>query len=731
VILRRIAALGAWLGLPASAPAQNAAVRPVGGMILTRSTRIAPGVYRLNAPASLDSAAITIRGEGITVDFTGVTLMGADPSGDPDQGAGVGIRIQGGTRVRILGATLRGYKIGLLATGTRGLILRGLDASRNWKPRLYSLVEHESLVDWLSFHQNEKREWMRYGAGIYLEDVKGGDLRDNQVTQGMNGLLLVRSDSLLIRDNSFWFNSGLGIGLYRSSDNTIVRNRLDYNVRGYSDRFYHRGQDSAGLLFYEQSSGNVVAWNSATHGGDGLFLWAGQSTMDSGQGGANDNVFYANDFSFAPANAMEATFSRNRFLANRAEGSDYGVWGGYSWESVIGGNCFLQNRIGIAIEHGQDNVISSNRFDRDTTAIWLWANPIEPSDWGYPKHRDTRSRDTRITRNSFEGNRVALRLRSSPGLELSGNGSTGVDSLLVADDSTRQRMTGTLQATAGPRPSCGPGSALAGELASMVPALPGVPRSIPSSPAAALDRSAIMVDEWGPYDWKSPRAWPIDSVRAKQVRLRTGGPAGAWRVVEQRGIAGTIPSRGRIGDTITVTPIGAGNDWSIALEYLGGPTVLPRGEARPAGVPVRFGYSRWEPELAWDARLYRWSDSLGLPGNPGRFDAVTATSPILTRRFSRLDFEWYRPQITDLPIERWALDATTSVELGPGRYRLRTISDDGIRVWVDDRLVIDNWGAHESVVDAVPIEAGSHRLRVAYFQADGWTELRVEILREN
>ena len=31
------------------------------------------------------------------------------------------------------------------------------------------VVEHESLVDWLSFHHNEKGEWLRFGAAIYLQ----------------------------------------------------------------------------------------------------------------------------------------------------------------------------------------------------------------------------------------------------------------------------------------------------------------------------------------------------------------------------------------------------------------------------------------------------------------------------------------------------------------------------------------------------------------------------------
>src|SRR5581483_5101438 len=114
---------------------------------------------------------------------------------------------------------------------------------------------------------------------------------------------------------------------------------------------------------------NIVAHNSMTHGGDGLFLWAGQSTMDTGEGGANDNVFYGNDFSFAPTNGMEATFARNAFVANRVEGSDYGLWGGYSYDSRVLYNDFVRNRTGIAIEHGNGNEIADNHFARDSVAI--------------------------------------------------------------------------------------------------------------------------------------------------------------------------------------------------------------------------------------------------------------------------------------------------------------------------------------------------------------------------
>src|SRR6185295_19421149 len=81
------------------------------------------------------------------------------------------------------------------------------------------------------------------------------------------------------------------------------------------------------------------------------------------------------------------------------------------------------------------NEIGSNRFFEDTLAIYLWGNRIEPSDWGYPKHRDTRSRDYRITSNVFAGNRVGIRVSNTSSAHVNGNRFVGVDSEIVRGDS--------------------------------------------------------------------------------------------------------------------------------------------------------------------------------------------------------------------------------------------------------------------------------------------------------
>jgi parallel beta-helix repeat protein len=700
---RSLAALGMTLVLSTSLAAQpTIELRP--GLVITRSVRVAPKTYRI--PGS-DSGVITIRGNDIVVDFGGATLAGIAPGDDPDGASGIGIRIDGGRNVVVRNARIRGYKVGLLARGTRGLTLARNDFSYNWKPRLFSVMEHESLADWLSHHKNEKDEWLRFGAGVYLSDVRGGELRDNRIVQGMEGLMMVRTDSVRVWNNVIEFNSGVGIGMYRSSDNTIMHNRASYNVRGYSHGHFRRGQDSADLLMYEQSSRNVVAYNSMTHGGDGLFLWAGQSTMDTGQGGSNDNLFFANDFSFAPTNGMEATFSRNTFFNNRVEGSDHGLWGGYSYDSRVIGNDFIRNRVGVAIEHGQNNLIGANKFTSDTTAIYLWANPIEPTDWGYPKHRDTRSRDYAIVSNVFTDNRVALRVSNTTGTTMM-NHFERVDSQMVRRDSVDLRED----------QGAGPSGSITG-----APRLKGAIDALATDTLGKRDRAAIIIDEWGPYDWRSPKLWPVDTSR-RSVRLRVLGPVGTWRIASKRGVSGVSAERGRVGDTLTVTP-GSRGDWSVTLEYRGQAIVSPRGERTNAGAPYYFSYERVEPTSSWEVRFFAWSDTAELRN----FAVLQTKTPIATDRRERLDYFWYRPTLPGLPQEKWAAVATGAVNLGSGTFSVRTISDDGVRVWIDGTLAIDNWKPHESEVDYAPLSAGRHDIRVEYVQVGGWTELRLDVVR--
>jgi nitrous oxidase accessory protein NosD len=717
------------LGAGRGALAATQTVPLTSGMVIDRSIVVQPGRYQI-ASADLDKPVIRITGEDITIDFNGAELAGAAPAADPDTFTGTGILVEGGRGITIKNATIRGYKVGLLARRSPDLHITGNDLSYNWKQRLYSGIEKESLVDWMSYHQNEKDEWLRYGAAIYLTDCDRAEIDHNTVVQGQNGLMVTRAAGLKIWNNTFQFLSSIGVGLYRVSNSVIQHNQIDWCVRGYSHGFYNRGQDSAGLLMYEQSSKNTVAYNSITHSGDGLFLWAGQSTMDTGQGGSNDNLFVQNDFSHAPANGIEATFSRNEFYENRVDDCWHGVWGGYSYDSTWMGNHFSANAEAIAIEHGQNNRIVSNTFDGDGTAVRLWQNPSQDPNWGYAKFRDTRSRGYHIDGNAFRRNKIAVSVRASADVRMLLNTFDHVGETLALEGET-------------PNVRIEPARPVIdfGALMSVSKLARG--RDPMLRPGARRGREFIIVDEWGPYDWKHPKLWPVLEAGGKPLpyspapgpapvprvsRLRVLGPPGEWKLASARGAAVSVSS-GQTGEQLSVAPAAATGviDWNIDLEYRGAAVTSPRGERAAPGAPYRFGYSRFFAPISWQVKFFEYTPTADPVKQPEAF-ARLLSGPALTQvSTDRLDYVSGRSLEDGVPRDRFAIRAEGTVDLPPGDYTLRVISDDGVRVWVDESLAMDVWTPHESRVDEVSIAGGRRKIRLDYYDVDGFAELRLDI----
>ncbi|SDT04486.1 family 16 glycoside hydrolase [Actinoplanes derwentensis] len=62
-----------------------------------------------------------------------------------------------------------------------------------------------------------------------------------------------------------------------------------------------------------------------------------------------------------------------------------------------------------------------------------------------------------------------------------------------------------------------------------------------------------------------------------------------------------------------------------------------------------------------------------------------------------------------------------------GSYRFRLTSDDGSKLWIGDKLVIDHDGLHGSAAKegVIDLTAGLHPLRVEHFEAGGGQELRL------
>ena len=130
----------------------------------------------------------------------------------------------------------------------------------------------------------------------------------------------------------------------------------------------------------------------------------------------------------------------------------------------------------------------------------------------------------------------------------------------------------------------------------------------------------------------------------------------------------------------------------------------------------------------WDVDFYRSSPD---KRSPGEFTALLRTAAAERRRMSSLVLP-DEPQAGHGPggaTEDFALAASADVALPAGRYRFSATSDDGARLYVDGRLVIDAWITRAASRDDVIVDlgAGAHQLRVEYFQASGSRQFWLQI----
>jgi chitinase len=79
------------------------------------------------------------------------------------------------------------------------------------------------------------------------------------------------------------------------------------------------------------------------------------------------------------------------------------------------------------------------------------------------------------------------------------------------------------------------------------------------------------------------------------------------------------------------------------------------------------------------------------------------------------------PDPARLPVDGFSARWTATLPFAGGNARFVTFTDDGVRVFVGGRKVIDNWTEHGITMDtaSVPLAAGSHTVRMEYFEAGG------------
>ncbi|MFK5957219.1 MAG: right-handed parallel beta-helix repeat-containing protein [Planctomycetota bacterium] len=679
------------------------------------------------------NGVIHILTDGVEVTFEQGSILNGAPLGvDGNALEGIGLRVLGAKNVVVRNLVTRGYRCGMLATKADGLRVEGADFKRNFRQKLQSTLQEESVADWLRPHENDAQEWRKnYGAGLCIEQSDGVKVSQVLVREQQNGIILDRVTHAELRDNDCSFLSGWGLAMWRSSDNLIEQNRFDFCVRGYSHGVYNRGQDSAGILMFEQCSRNRIIANSASHCGDGIFSFSGKQALgeipppdadfDYAGRGNNDNQFLGNVLHDSAAHGLELTFGfRNLIQGNSFSGNAIcGIWAGYSQETTIHLNTFRNNgdqgvgleRGGINIDHSRNNKIQANEFWENACGVHLWSleSPFANTPWG--QANDLSATGNLILDNSFQGEGLAIQLRGDVVAEHAENRFLGpyLDQVKAEDAVSLED---------------GAQWKISGEKISPIK----ITQFVEAPEVQYMGREHIVMTEWGPWDQKSSLWQLISKSGAEHIyRMLPEDAEVALRFVDG-------------GRTVSIRPVKGESSFGKLYRVFGGRNMqyyllTARVNRKSFVSEGSFLATTWEVRNFVSPVDPREDvDTWRAAGESDDASVWKTSNLFLDYQFEGPDKVAGNSAMKPLDVvDHFGTIATGRIVMPAGNWTFRVRSDDGVRVWADDVLLIDNWTMHGPTWNEGVLELEKRKavnLRVEHFELDGLSLLQLEVLRK-
>ena len=158
---------------------------------------------------------------------------------------------------------------------------------------------------------------------------------------------------------------------------------------------------------------------------------------------------------------------------------------------------------------------------------------------------------------------------------------------------------------------------------------------------------------------------------------------------------------------------------TLSVSPPGSPTATPI--ATPAPQPTGKPPIAAPEDSAWKGEYCNSQDLSG--------------APVVTRSDADIDFDWAygSPVAGVVSDDHFSARWSRNIHFLGSVWRFKTTTDDGVRLWVDGELVIDQWRAmrNESFEVKVRLQEGVHSVRMEYFERDASASARLEIENDN
>ena len=123
------------------------------------------------------------------------------------------------------------------------------------------------------------------------------------------------------------------------------------------------------------------------------------------------------------------------------------------------------------------------------------------------------------------------------------------------------------------------------------------------------------------------------------------------------------------------------------------------------------------------------SDTLYLP----KFEKLKPVGTVYTSALNIANSDYQEGFAAIIKRFEWfGIDYTGNFYIdNPGKYRFLLASDDGSKLYIDNKMVVDNDGLHPIKPEecSITLKGGIHRIRVVYFQGSNFVALILAVAR--
>jgi LysM repeat protein len=132
------------------------------------------------------------------------------------------------------------------------------------------------------------------------------------------------------------------------------------------------------------------------------------------------------------------------------------------------------------------------------------------------------------------------------------------------------------------------------------------------------------------------------------------------------------------------------------------------------GARIHFTIEPVEVGAGWKAEYF---NNMELKGDPA-----------VVRYYSTIDFDYgTKAPVAGITADYYSARFSGEFDFVSGKYRFTARADDGVRIWLDDDLILDKWRKTSATTYEVDrdVSEGKHRVRVEYFEEKGASVIKV------